>query len=68
MAETFMMRLAVVLIVSGFGASGYAIIMPPRLGSWDSQNGRVCFSKDLGDTKKTKFPIYLYNENEKKQW
>lgn len=52
MAETFMMRLAVVLIVSGFGASGYAIIMPPRLGSWDSQNGRVCFSKDLGDTKK----------------
>ena len=31
-AETFMFRLAVVLMVAGLGASGYAIVFPPPLG------------------------------------
>lgn len=31
-AETFMLRLAVVLMVAGLGASGYAIVFPPPLG------------------------------------
>ena len=30
--ETFMWRLAVVLMVAGLGASGYAIVFPPPLG------------------------------------
>ena len=30
-AETFMLRLAVVLMVAGLGASGYAIVFPPPL-------------------------------------
>jgi len=45
--NTFMMRLAVVLIVSGFGASGYAIIMPPFMMGY------------LGFTRKQKLLLYV---------
>ena len=40
-AETFMLRLAVVLMVAGLGASGYAIVFPPPLGSMEYGHGNM---------------------------